>query len=465
MLQLLQIVGFIWTWARDVYRPQIRRSLANLPNPYNRSPSLESQNASLPSNFPESRVQSFSQTSLDPGEPEEEEDMSMSGTESNPQVQETEYEGQLRPHDASSHTFLRWAESRDLSKSWALNSCIRHSDIVKFSFRLLELPETEDNLTELISSLYDRTDGDEATEPIYHLANLTRKNPYTFVLMRGHLPEIERSWTGTEAQSSYKSCIADQNEEVRVTFFFRSYCQPKDWQIIREMHCIVWSPAAARMFGDYFGSGDDLEFNTSSLQHVLAFQVSQQFQQLVSLSGKYSVACALLGASFVLQPAQDSSQNEELAHWLSPQDGGLPRLVIAQLSTLFDSDSSGEDPIRLYQYQSHSLLQVRQDQQHLSPMPLSLLQQSAYFGELEAVMAIKPETWHECPRFCLFVLLDHDFDDEARLRGLLRARIDNHEFLAAYGYDAQDQPAWSKDDWTILQDWRKYFSEENMVKF
>lgn len=175
------------------------------------------------------------------------------------------------------------------------------------------------------------------------------------------------------------------------------------------------------------------------------------------------MVCALPGASFVLQPFQDTSQDNVQIHWCSPKEEGIPTSMIPQLSTLFNS-AFGGDVVRLHQYLSHSLLQVPQAQQP-SNIPSMLLNASDGFDKLQAVMAIKPNFWsQECPRFCLFVLLDKNFDNEDRLRGLLHDTIRAHTFLAVYGHNVQDQPSWSANDEAILQDWKEHFSEENMLE-
>lgn len=454
-LQLLQIVDFIWTWARDVYRPQIRRCLAGLPNPYKRSPSFDDRIVRSQSGAPNSRVQSFSQPSL--GSVQEENLVAQA--EDSP-MQEAENYGQLSLEDASSHPFLRWALRRDLSKSWARKSSIRHSDIVMFSFRVFEVPDTEESLKDLISSLQD-DQGAQAV--IWHLLELMEENPNTFVLRRGDIPEMEKSWTGTDAQSSYGSCIANFDEAVRAFFFFRSCCQSNDWQLRRQMYCIIWSSEAAKMFGNYLSTDVELGFGESAFQCVPPSEVIQSFQQLRSLSGKYSVVYALLGTSFILQPFQDVSQDRSQVRWSSPQEGGLSTPMIEQLTILFNS-AFGGDVVQLRQYQSHGLHQVFQAQQP-SNTPPRLLQVGDNFGQLEAIMAIKSDLWpQECPRFCLFVLLDQDFDNEGRLRGLLHDTIRVHKYFALCEHGAQNRPSWSADDEVVLQDWKEYFSEENMLE-
>ncbi|KFY47732.1 hypothetical protein V496_10477 [Pseudogymnoascus sp. VKM F-4515 (FW-2607)] len=455
ILQLLQIIEFIATWGRDVYRPQIRRCLAGLPNPYKRSPSFdESVRSQL---WPlKSRTRSFSIPLLSSMQEE-----ILEAPTGNGQTQNDQSYVQQGFHDASSNSFLRWSLCRDLSKSWALNSSIRHSDIVMFSFRVFEVPNTEKELKELILSLENDQNAQTA---IFHLLSLMEDNPYTFVLKRGDIPKMEKCWTGANTPSSYESCMENPSEIVRILVFFRSCCQSNDWQLNREMYCIIWSPTAARIFGSHFSKDVTQGFEESGFQRKLVSDVIQSFQQLRSLSGKCSVAYALGGICYILQPYQDLSYEGSLVHWRSPQEGGLPTPMIEKLSSLFNS-AAGGDIVQLRQYQGRSLLGVTQGQQPYNT-PTRLSQVANNLRQHKAVMAIKPDFWpQECPRFCLFVLLEQDFDDEDILRDLLHDTIRTRTFLPVYKGGIGDQPSWTVDDENLLKDWKQYFSEENMLKF
>jgi hypothetical protein len=323
-----------------------------------------------------------------------------------------------------------------------------------FSFRVFEVSDTEDGLQDLISSLQNDQNAQTA---ILDLQLLMQDNPYTFVLKRGDISEMEKCWTGTNAPTSYESWIENSDETVRAFVYFRSCCQHNDWQINREMYCIVWSPAAAKIFGNHFSTDVAQGFMGSDFQRALVAEVIHSFQQLRSLSGKYSAALALVGIFYVLLPYQDS-QEGALVHWRSPEEGGLSTPMLEQLTGLFNS-SAGGDTVQLRQYQSRSLLKVFHDQQPFNN-PARFLQVVNDLSKLEAVIAIKPNSWpQECPRFCLFVLLDQDFDDEDILRELLHDAIRKRAFLAA-----ADQPLWTADDENLLKGWKQNFSEENMLK-
>jgi hypothetical protein len=181
-LQIFQIVDFVWTWARDVYRPQIRNCLRGYDayqreisptstNPFPRSQSV----LSLPS------ARSFSQPLLD------------AMLEDDITAQEVVSDDQPDFQDASSHPFLKWADRRDVSMPWAPHTSMRHSDIVMFSFRVLEIPENQESFFDLIQSLrYDH----ENSRIMLNALRVIRQNQYTLPMKRGQIHDLEKYWTG-----------------------------------------------------------------------------------------------------------------------------------------------------------------------------------------------------------------------------------------------------------------------------
>ena len=168
-LQILQIVDYIWSWARDVYRPQIRACLRSLvvqtnsvlvypTDGHNYTPSVGSRYSQDPN-----ALEDFG-----PSEDEEGED------EANPREDEDNENGDVRipsdnesttetlepssgPEDhtmtdqitfdmvdsrvcptkpADSHHFLRWAPGSPHSENWTKSACIKHSNLVFFSFQM-----------------------------------------------------------------------------------------------------------------------------------------------------------------------------------------------------------------------------------------------------------------------------------------------------------------------------------------
>jgi hypothetical protein len=362
--------------------------------------------------------------------------------------------------NATFHPFLKWANRRDLSKEWAYQSCIRHSDFIQFSFHIFEIPSTNNALDDLISSLQ----GDhEATAAIFLLLLLVQSNPYTMMLKRSHLQEMELHWTGIDPRSIYGSNISNADEPVRTFIFFRSCCRTTDWQLVREMYCIVWTMETARMLSARFEAGAERRFDEGDCQRFQTAEIIRSFHLLRGITGQLSIACALRGVSLVLCPFEDMDEARVRTHWRAPSDADLPVTMTTQLSILC------KKAIKIYDgnprhYQRNSLLQVI-DYCGFDVVPQRLRLLGEGFGQFEAVLAIKPKkTWlQECPRFCLFVLLDRDFDNEERLKALLHDTIRKRRFFAVKAGLDHEEPSWTAEDWAILQDWSENFSEEEML--
>ena len=448
-LQIFQIVDFIWTWARDVYRPQIRRCLSGrVTHPREISPTSTNPFPRSQSVFSVLSVRSVSRTVLDTMQ-EDETTASEVVNDDLPEFQ-----------DAGSHPFLRWSGPRNVSTPWAPHASLRHSDIVVFSFRVLEIPESQESFHDLISSLrYD----DEKSIMMLHALKAIQQNQYTLPLNRGQLHDIERSWTGVNTQTPYeRSTTGHPDQRVEAFFLFRTFCQQEDWQLKREIYCVIWSPQAASVLNMFIETDIDVFFDEESLPSIQHSEFIKPFQQLRQLSGRQSVAYALQNTSLILLPCGDDSGRGKQLLWRQPQRQGIPEHVIAKTVALFDSASYSEDGIQSYHHQCSRLLWVLRTEQGIdTPAELETVPDNV--GKGGAMLAMKPSAWpQQCPRFCLFVLLGHGVYDEAHLGSLLRYTVQEREMYCVIGGAAQETELFSAADRHLLRSWEDSFSRRTM---
>lgn len=439
-LQICQIVDFIWTWARDVYRPQIRRCL---------SAHVVCQRSTSPTSttFPRSQsvlsvpsAQSLSQPLLE------------TMLEDYTTAREVVNDDQPDFLDASSHPFLRLADHHGASTpGWAPHTSIRHSDIVMFSFRVLEIPETRDSFHDLISSLHH--DHEDATVML-HALKAIQQNQYSLPLKRAQIYDLEKCWTGVNTQTPYgQSTINRPDQRVETFFLFRTFCQQENWQLIREVYCVIWSLQAASVLNMLLGTAIDLFVDYGSLPSIQHSELIQAFQQLRKLSGRQSVAYALNNTSLVLLPSDDASGPGNQLHWYHPQSRGLTEHVIAKFVAFFDSVSCSEDVARSHHFQCGRLLCVPRTEQATDTSP-NLETISENVGKGGAMLAVKPGAWPQnCPRFCLFVLLSHDSLDEARVGSLIRSTIKERDMYRVFEDAAQEPETLSAADRHLLRSW------------
>jgi hypothetical protein len=377
-------------------------------------------------------------------------------------TQEAVNDGQPDFQDASSHPFLRWAGHRDISTPWAAHTSIRHSDIVMFSFRVLEMPESQESFHYLISSLrYDH----EKSTMMLHALKAIQQNQYTLRLKRGQIHDIEKYWTGVNTQTPYeRSTMSHPDQMIEASFLFRTFCQQEDWQLKREVYCIIWSSRAASVLSMFLGTDIGLFFDKESLPSIQHSEFIKPFQQLRKLSGRQSVAYALNNTSLILLPCDDASGRGKQLQWRQPQSQGIPEHVIAKAVALFDSASCSEDEVQSYHHQCDRLLWVLRTEQGIDTSPdLETIPDNV--GKGGAMLAVKPGAWpQQCPRFCLFVLLGHGFNNEARLGGLLRYTVQERDMYCVIGDAAQEPERFSAADRHLLRSWEDSFSRQTMPR-
>lgn len=448
-LQMFQIVDFIWTWARDVYRPQIRKCLSSHASDQREvSPTTTNAFSRSQSVLTVLRARSFSQPLFEPM------------LEDDTPAQEVANDDQQDFQAANSHPFLRWASHRNVSTSWAPHTSIRHSDVVMFSFRILEIPESQESFHELISSL--QYDDQEKLTMMLHALKAIQQGQCTSSLKRGQINDMEKYWTGVNTQTPYGGSMLNRlDEEVEAFFLFRTFCQQEDWQIKREIYCVTWTPRAASVLGMYFGTYIDLTLDDEdSLLSPQYTDFTQAFQQLRKLSGRQSVAYALNNTSLILLPCKDASERGIQLQWREPQSQGMLEQVIAQYVALFDSVSCSENEVRSYHHQCSRLLWVLPTEQAIDTSS-GLEAVSDDVGKGGAMLAFKPNAWpRQCPRFCLFVLVGHGFQDEANLGSLLRYTIKERDMYCVFEGAAEDPERLSATDRQLLQSWGDSFGRQ-----
>jgi len=444
-LQLYQIVDFIWTWARDVYRPQLRRCLRGQDSdPRELSPTSTYPFSRSESVFSISSYQSLSHTLVD------------TGRNDGAMTSENGSNVHLNIRDASSHPFLRWANSHDASAPWATQTCIRHSDIVAFSFRILLMPENDEDFQSLMNLQYR----EESITTMLHLLALTSQSQYSVLLRRGHIYELEKDWIGAEKNASHASSATYSDDVVRAFFFFHTFCQAGDWQIKREVYCIIWSSRAAQLLSTLIDTDLELHRGDKGWRLTQHFEITRTFPQIRNLFGNKSVAYALHNASLILLHGGSLNRDGGHLQWALPPDQGMTEAEIAQYFALFNAVECNAWMSQLYHRRSFRLLQVLRTEE-ATEIPLGLPSVSEDIGKGGAMLAIKPNSWpSQCPRFCLFVLLENGFDDKAQLKRLLRCARKEREMYGVNRDTVDGRLSLSATDEKILKDWKNALGSE-----
>ena len=373
-------------------------------------------------------------------------------------VQEVVSAGQPDFQDASSDPFLKWADHRD--DYIPANTSMRHSNIVMFSFRVLEIPEQPEGYYDLIHSLrYDR----ENSRIMLHVLSVIRQNQYTLPMTRGQIRELEKYWTGENTQTSYgRSIISHPDQRIKAFLLFRTFFQQEDWQIKREVYCVIWSSQAASVLNLFLGAGINFIFAEDSLVSIQQSEFIRAFQRVRKISGRQSVAYALDNTSLVLVPCNDASGHGNQLQWRQPQSQGIPEDVVEKSVAWFDFASYSEDVVQSYYHQAAGLLWVIRAEQTIDLTP-DLISIPDDVGKGGAMLVMKPGDWlPQCPRFCLFVLLNHGFRDQSLLAQLLRYAVQMRDMYCVFQDVGQEPDALSAADTDLLEKWEQSLSFEDM---
>lgn len=287
-----------------------------------------------------------------------------------------------------------------------------HSDVVYFTFHMFQIPDNNELeafefLRHGLSTFCD--------EPLSILQTLL-KSESTLKLSKGNLHILEEIWTGTNTIVDQLS--QEQTKTVRVLCFTKTYCNTTNWQIHRELHCLVWTEEAVILLGMAIDQLNEERRNKNlfnfmeiaNVENDLSFEsekrdtqstdleaLRRKLREIQNVRGKDSVEAAWNQSILVLR--QDQSGHgfgtTRRINWHTPDDSSLDKLV--QYWTFQNSRSFQQLPLLLLHYhRSGTLLRVPSEYRQPLSQP-----------KLEVVIGIKPQgslEWSpKCHLFSVFV--------------------------------------------------------------
>ncbi|KAH7083964.1 hypothetical protein FB567DRAFT_530338 [Paraphoma chrysanthemicola] len=416
-LQLLLIVDYIWSWARDVYRPSVRKAVQQ---------SFLSGRDMSPASTDRFRQSLSLSSAPTPGpEPDESDTMQIDDREADivagivdyvPEAgnEETDQSGRSAVYPAYDHSFLQWAKGHEAAPAWTVSGSIRHSNIIQYEFQLFKgrYEDLEATIT-----------GFGSTSPVQS----------TFSLHSEQLLQLVALWS----PSAQSLCHLNSPGSLRVSIIFYTRFDQCTWQIRRGLSCIIWQ---------HFSSERMLADEGTLQEHLLgpyAEPTMNEFNDLKEaildvqqVSGRTSVCCALWNTTMVL------SRREDGLRWTSGN--------ISYTNTLSFEAFTHENLVK------HIAIPATPDRQ--APSGSQLGQQSSSLPpELvlddrngDSMLIVRSNSWpEECPKFCLCVLRDEYPDNYERLRQLLEEARIKKNFYGDLGYK------FSRADGKILRYWCK----------
>jgi hypothetical protein len=455
-LQLLQIVDHIWTWARDIYRPGVITCLQTLNNreaspaspvQFYSTPSIRSNSMSLsirshgntpprqlhntfqrdqtasahtsePVSRSRQRIELESTRYRSAGPSKDMRDVIIISDEGNEQVEARP--GVIRHHQnpqdgparasIPAHPISKWAALHSESAELSSFATVCHANTARFTFRIREITDFEVYL----SSGYSEFTRKERWQ-------LMDIYPISTRISRGTLSRFETYWT----QRHLGEPVSSPHEVVRATIFFHTYLEQTNWEIVREIVCVIWPTKIV-----------DEDGKLVPLVHIPQIDIDRLFQwsfPLKRLSGSQSVLCA--HNDYTLLPNFDhfrhsgNSDDRPVMMWQTSSDvlpSGIKLMACIKLlkdDALFAFTSNvmhaGDlEPIRA------ALTKTPTEVSGILPgFPDTT-------NHANSFIAIKPSSWPmRTARFCLFVLQEEGFDSAKVLRQLLQDAVRNENMI------------------------------------
>ncbi|KAF2175980.1 hypothetical protein K469DRAFT_755936 [Zopfia rhizophila CBS 207.26] len=428
-LQLLQIVDYIWTWARDIYRPQIKACLlgddprAAIPSFLRSMRSLSVQSISSDSSV------SSSEPVADPKEPRNSE----SGNDIEQDIEMEIDELPTSQKDVPQHKrdddfsrnyppgFRQWIIRHTLEPELSHFGTIRHSNIVSFSFHIRKISDVDLYLSTHTSD-FDR--GERAT--------LLKLEKISVSFRVENLIREARVWSNDDTLN----IDSHGHETVRASFLFQTRCRPEDWHIVRDVYCIVWplrEPDTGRL----------LSRPTKVVNHAVEHL---NMDDIRGLRGQRSSWAAL--DAYTLVGATENNFRRGLS-WRRPMDVYLSTNVmhacvdLLQEKRLFSAHWSSSTVANINDWNSGAFQQYRF---------LNLPGLTRPVEPSGALIAVKPEWWpEETPKFCLFVHQEKTYDNARVLENLLEQTLRQRKFYGN-GVIAADKVG--------LNDWLRWLKSQ-----
>lgn len=402
-LQLLQIVDYIWTWARDIYRIQVlyclcahRSQAHDVPSPF----SLRFRTASVLSHPSPILPSIESEHAFDENRSEDAMD-----------VEDEDYPFAYA-EIATAHPFLKLAGGYESSPSWTALHNVRHANIVEFSYSIIDLTEKSNN---------QLNEGYASSLPTW----LRMDQINTLEIHRKDAERCLQYWVG---DSNQKLPTRDSDTDT-VVIFFRTECRPRDWQIRRILIYVI------------------LPSDPPAKQVIPFDKLFETLQQLYQISGSHSAHYALCNMSLYLERTGQQHQEivwKEISTELPVNDMSLSMCVKVI-----------EAPDTQYTFCYNSpgtLLMITSNDYDVDALGLPAI--PAHLGKEEGILSVKSESWPAaCPRFCLFVSLQGGFDRGEVLRDLLiqTLRSGRNVYLNKIG-------GLTKEDTNALKIWARHLS-------
>ncbi|KAF7593678.1 hypothetical protein BBP40_011088 [Aspergillus hancockii] len=270
---------------------------------------------------------------------------------------------------------------------------IRNANEIFFTFNHLILPETDEELISILTSISPNDFVPEVAQTL--LETFCVEEP--LVLNYEFVNQVEELWTGTISEHT-----SNGEEPVIANVSFRSYLRHTDWQVLRNISCITASVRAINRLGNIALNGYNSLVDGAYL--IANNPPLDVVRNLRTLSGQESAAAATENLCLILRtgPFKDG--------WTRALEAvDFPRRIWKGLDTNTPS-------IPLFPILFYSSVLTRVDEGSCTDLGGVLPRLSRTTRSDGALILKRPASWYpQCPKYCLVFFDGSDIEDTARM--------------------------------------------------
>ena len=443
-LQLLLIIDYLCDWACEVYRESVMRCLtggaSNLLK--NRLSPIGTDTSSLAGD-PELtalRVMSLPSRSFLAPDLSIDQMIGLAGT-SSPKFLKIEPLVKIStaalPEREDAHNWGRWATTEQDSLPWAQRATIRHSNRVELSYLQVSMPEENRLLQTCLDSCFPSLSIMDAAKKL--LISLEDDNLAVTTSVKA------TSWQGNQQEELILP--------VRALVYFRSALRPEDWQITRQVLCILCSEKAIQGLAEIAHYRPYIPRSPKNNDDAQCERFLLAINSLNLIGGTRSAGLALLRRQLSLRAVGDNPRSSDF-EWskFSPQrnDGFKGAEFHGIMShALQHQEVSIQNHLKPYVEKNSCLCVVPAGSDQNGP-PATALEIPNF--RTQGVLIKKPKGgWGETAQNLCFLVMNENvwFDNESMLGQLMDESNKAREVFAM----ANTNAAYEHGDRAIIDKW------------
>ncbi len=443
-LQLLLIIDYLCDWACEVYRMSVLTCLAgggaNLLNSRLSPSGTDTSSQVGDAEFIALRAMSLpSRSSLVP-ELTNGETMGLPRNSSLgfPKIEPLVQNGPTTFSDRRDiYSWQRWVTNEQDLRPWVRKATIRHSNQVELSFLQVTMPEEIHLLQTCLETCFPDLSVKDAARKL--LISLQDDDLAVTSSVKA------TSWQGNQLNKLIL--------EVRALVYFRSELKPKDWQIIRQVLCILCSEKAIEGLTQIAELNPFIHRSSNRSDDTECERFLQAINWPKLIGGTQSAGLALARCQLCLRAVSDSagSSSFEWTKFFPQRDGGVTGEELYGIMSYALKNREVSIPDHLTPYIKKNwcpyIVPVGSDTQGPTAMALELPN-----FRTQGVLIKKPKVgWDEAAQDFCFLIVNENvrFDDEAKLGQLLEESKRAGEVFAA----VQKNATYDQGDRALIDQW------------